>query len=1196
MKILSKLTGSSYKKVKLTFKSHTFLTNGIEKSKDYLDEVTKKSPEKALQFKKIFFSVYKDTHPKEAILVGEEILEQEREPAFIKVLAARYRRIDNDKRSRELLSSIGEREYIIGDISKTSLLKVLDGCDEQEAKRRIEELLQDFPDKESKIYQYIFALFKDSRINLAIQYGMKYFRRNPFDLKFISILEKRVKELEKVEELKEIEENRKNYIYYKKLKEGELFNKHNLDTTLFKGQLGVVAKKLPEIYIENYINELIFRFSKDSETIREMTFSLLKDSHEKIALKYVEGYLGKHQKDSKFEKVLKRRILQSDSKQQRHYLNEVTKETLEIALEGLSDEEKNRRIKQLIIDFPNHENRIHELVFAIYKDTDTELAITYGMKYFEKNPMDLNFVALLEKRVKKLALNEELEKINTNKKDYFYFKKIKQGELFNCETLDKYHLKEQLETFSQKVSFARYIEVYVEELIRRFPNDVESINEIVVAVLKGNHPDIALKYEKVYLNESQKGLKLGKIFQKRFFAFKREKNLANEEEYCTQLHQDKLFSRKKLDLPKFKNELFIISNRFSEDGLRKVSAYVWQQFPKQHDKISEVIFSVLKDTHVSLAIDYGKKHIELNPQNNKFARVLVNRMNRIGLTEGAIDISKKVLEQVDDSVLKHIVFQGEMQLEVEVLEELYTKKEFDKIAEKIALFEKEYANSRSLLYRLLHDFYAKKEYKKSEMYALQSLELKENEFLRKSLYDLHIYYGSISRALSVLPEQIENNTLKTKLENGSSLFYLLKNGFDLAVENETEGYEPIKGRVLYLLHNRLPYNSGGYATRSHGLLTNVAKFGWNISGVSRLGYPWDKMPEKPSVEMDEVDNIKYYRLLEEGIGLGKLPMKEYLESYAKALLEKAKQERPEFIHAASNHMNGLVGNYVAKCLGIKSVYEVRGLWEITRISRQPEWKNTEYYELMTKLEAEAANGADAVLTLTEALKEEMVSRGVDADKITILPNGVTSSRFEPLSRDKELESDLNLQEKVVIGYIGSIVAYEGLEYLVDAIRILVDKGIADIRVLMVGDGAVLEEIQRRVEEKKLNDYFIFTGRVPHEEVERYYSLVDITPFPRKGQPVCEMVSPLKPFEAMAMEKAILSSNVQALTEIVQDGYNGMLFKKDNIEDLADKLEVLIKDNVLREKLGKQAREWVIQERDWEVIAKTLDDVYHKLSK
>jgi glycosyltransferase involved in cell wall biosynthesis len=224
----------------------------------------------------------------------------------------------------------------------------------------------------------------------------------------------------------------------------------------------------------------------------------------------------------------------------------------------------------------------------------------------------------------------------------------------------------------------------------------------------------------------------------------------------------------------------------------------------------------------------------------------------------------------------------------------------------------------------------------------------------------------------------------------------------------------------------------------------------------------------------------------------------------------------------------------------------------------------------------------------------MVSRGVPAEKITIVSNGVHVDRFQPLEKNHTLAKELGVDGKTVIGFIGSFVQYEGLEYIVDAVELLVQKGKKDIVALMVGDGAVSVEVQQRVKDKGLDEYFIFTGRIPHEEVEGYYSLVDIAPLPRKGLPVCEMVSPLKPFEAMAMGKVVLSSNVAALAEIVQDGYNGMLFEKDNVQDLAEKIEILANDEELREKLGKQAREWVEKERDWKMLSQRLVNVYKGL--
>lgn len=639
---------------------------------------------------------------------------------------------------------------------------------------------------------------------------------------------------------------------------------------------------------------------------------------------------------------------------------------------------------------------------------------------------------------------------------------------------------------------------------------------------------------------------------------------------------------KKLFMFYLKKQFISRNNFLTRVFVNIISCFVF----KKHNYY-KYIFSELKDSHTVLAVEYGLKYMKLNKKDLNLLKPLIKRLERLSETDKILYLANETLKFIDDSDLKYIVLKDTLQNDVEEIFQNGNDKHIKSLEDK-------YTDDLYYLYRLLFDKFKDTHYKKAEYYANKALSIEYNEYIIKDLYDLNISYGNLTKAKLAIPENVKMPTLLTKIQNIDSFLDLYNNGFNLTVVDHSVSYVPEKSKVLYLLHNRLPYNSGGYATRSHGLLTGVHSFGWNIQGVSRLGYPWDKMSEKEFNALDIVDEITYHTLMKDAIGLGKLPLKDYLIEYVNELLEFAKKEKPTIIHAASNYMNGVVGNYVAKCLGIKSVYEVRGLWEITRISRQPEWKDTEYYNLMVKMEAEAAKGADIVFTLTEALKDEMIARGVDASKIIILPNGVTSERFSPLSRNKNLEESLNLKNKVVIGYIGSVVEYEGLEYLVLAVKLMVQKGITNISVLIVGDGAVLDFIKDEVAKADLSQYFIFTGRVPHEEVEDYYSLVDITPFPRKGQPVCEMVSPLKPFEAMAMEKAVLSSNVNALKEIVKDGFNGLLFEKDNVIDLADKLEILIHDNELRNLLGKNARKWTIENRDWKVISNILNEQYHNL--
>ena len=431
-----------------------------------------------------------------------------------------------------------------------------------------------------------------------------------------------------------------------------------------------------------------------------------------------------------------------------------------------------------------------------------------------------------------------------------------------------------------------------------------------------------------------------------------------------------------------------------------------------------------------------------------------------------------------------------------------------------------------------------------------------------------------------------------------SNYQLGKTGFPLPPMAEAPSYEADPSRVFYLLHNSLPYNSAGYATRTHGLLRELNSLGWDVDGVTRLGYPYD-MPGKddlPDVPAhDLIDGVDYLRLLTGRQVEKKNPLYDYVQRYSAELISTAQRERPAVIHAASNHWNGLTAVNVARRLGLPSIYEVRGLWEVTRGSRNPEWAESNMFKYIARMEADAARGATKVFTITNALREEMIARGVDEQKITVLPNGVDTTRFTPIPRDEALARELGVMGKTVIGYVGSILDYEGLELLIDAAAELAAVR-HDFHVLFVGDGAELEKFTERVREDGLEEVITFTGRVPHEDVERYYSLVDITPFPRLPLPVCEMVSPLKPFEAMAMGKAIVASDVAALAEIIAPGVNGFLHTKGDAGSLQRELRRLLDDRDLTQRIGEQAREWVVQHRDWKQISTTVAEAYSELTE
>jgi glycosyltransferase involved in cell wall biosynthesis len=419
----------------------------------------------------------------------------------------------------------------------------------------------------------------------------------------------------------------------------------------------------------------------------------------------------------------------------------------------------------------------------------------------------------------------------------------------------------------------------------------------------------------------------------------------------------------------------------------------------------------------------------------------------------------------------------------------------------------------------------------------------------------------------------------------------------LASERAGTALESIPGKSVNILHFSLPYTSVGYATRSHGLLAGVRAAGYDVKAYTRPGFPQDFKPElegQSLPELDVVDGIEYRRLF--AGGRRGMTESEYLLSSAAAYEQVLRAERPEVVHAASNYVTALPALLAARRLGLPFIYEIRGFWEITRSSRDSEFENSARFAMMRHHENLVAREADRIFTLTSAMKDELVRRGVDADKIDLVHNGVDPERFQPLVRDSELAARLDLPVGVpVIGYVGSFVDYEGLDDLVRAAGILARRRL-DFRLLLVGDGATLEAVQRLVEAEQLSDRTRLTGRVRHDEVDKYYSLVDICPFPRKPWEVCEMVSPLKPFEAMAMNKVVIVSSTHALSEIVRDGETGLVFQKGSPEALARGLERLIAEPALRERLQATAREWVLAQRTWQSAGRVVVEGYRKVKE
>ena len=246
----------------------------------------------------------------------------------------------------------------------------------------------------------------------------------------------------------------------------------------------------------------------------------------------------------------------------------------------------------------------------------------------------------------------------------------------------------------------------------------------------------------------------------------------------------------------------------------------------------------------------------------------------------------------------------------------------------------------------------------------------------------------------------------------------------------------------------------------------------------------------------------------------------------------------------------------------------------------------EHYEIL------CCQYADEVIVISESLREYLILKGIAAEKITVLPNGVDSEVLSPLKKSEDLIERYQLENSTVLGFVGSITNYEGLELIIDTVEALNNSNefTERFKLLVVGDGQHRAVLQRKVLDQNLSDDIIFTGKVPFETVKDYYSVIDIAPFPRQDKLVCQLVTPIKTYEAMAMGKRVIVSDVNALKEMVIDQVNGVYFKADNQEAFEEAVISVLNN----EAIGESAREWVVENRDWKVLLKKLVKVYEKL--
>ncbi|OKX90073.1 glycosyltransferase family 4 protein [Corynebacterium glutamicum] len=390
-----------------------------------------------------------------------------------------------------------------------------------------------------------------------------------------------------------------------------------------------------------------------------------------------------------------------------------------------------------------------------------------------------------------------------------------------------------------------------------------------------------------------------------------------------------------------------------------------------------------------------------------------------------------------------------------------------------------------------------------------------------------------------------------------------------------------KVKVLYFLTNSLPYTTSGYTKRSHSILEAVIDNDVEIQAVTRMGYPLT-IGKWPNGNAQFVDGVKYHRVFP---WIFSRRTEKFYEKSVELLSDLAKDLGVTVIHTTTNFPNAIVANRVASKLGLPWIYEVRGELESTWLSKLPKDKQnkaeeSEYYRLARQQETSYAKAADAVVVLSDISRKQLVERGVDPEKIFVIPNSVEQSLFEKEYDKSELRRKHGISEgSIVVGTVSSVVQYEGLDTLLKALMKLPQQ----YRGLIVGDGVDKPRLESLAESLGVLSRVDFVGNQNPQTIDEWYKLLDIFVMPRKDTPVCRTVTPIKALTAQALGIPVIASDLPALREVT-GGIESYVIPED-ARDLADK--------ILAARPHTQGVEWAAS-RTWNVAAKNLNSIYQRV--
>jgi PEP-CTERM/exosortase A-associated glycosyltransferase len=396
-------------------------------------------------------------------------------------------------------------------------------------------------------------------------------------------------------------------------------------------------------------------------------------------------------------------------------------------------------------------------------------------------------------------------------------------------------------------------------------------------------------------------------------------------------------------------------------------------------------------------------------------------------------------------------------------------------------------------------------------------------------------------------------------------------------------------RILHILDHSLPLQSG-YVYRTLGILSAQRSFGWTTIQLTSPRYNRSLAPT------ETVDGWEFVRSTVKS-NFAEVPvLRDLLEIRAteRRIDEIIAIEQPDIIHAHSPVLNGIPALRAAQRAGLPIVYEVRAFWEDAAVDLGRARAGGFRYHAIRQLETYVLRHADAVVSLCNSMRDEIIARGIPEDRVGIVPNAVDLAFFDKqCGRDEILAEELDLTGRTVLGFFGSFYHYEGLDLLIAALP-LIRATRPEAVLLLAGGGPEEERLKAKAEQTGQSDAVRFVGRVPHGEIQRYYSLVDFFVYPRRKMRLTDLVTPLKPLEAMAAERIVTASDVGGHRELIRDGETGFLFPSGDTRRMANRLIEIISTTDKHARIRNVAREYVDKNRTWSICATAYQDVYKRI--